>query len=69
VSIYLKTRDKDSVQGLAIVVLEGNNQAVFVNVVGDIKPEQLAVLGERLNIDPLKKFGGKAGKKQQSGEL
>ena len=57
VSIFVKTSDGESVQGLAIVVIEAEKQAVFVNVVGDIKPEQLAVLGERLDIDPLKKLG------------
>jgi len=29
---------------------------VFINVLGDIKPEQLALLGDRLHIDPLKKI-------------
>ena len=57
VGVYLKTRDKDTVQGLVVVAVDGNKQAVFVNVVGDIKPEQLSMLGERLHIDPLKKLG------------
>jgi uncharacterized protein DUF4252 len=57
VGVYLKTREKDTVQGLVVVAMDGNNAAVFVNVVGDIKPEQLSMLGERLHIDPLKKFG------------
>jgi hypothetical protein len=30
--------------------------------VGDIKPEQLAMLGEKLHIDPLKKLGESIGK-------
>ena len=42
-----------------VTVLDGNKQeAVVVNVVGDIKPEQLAALGEAMNIEPLKKAGG-----------
>jgi len=57
VSVFLKTHNKDTVQGLAVIVLDGNKQAVFINVVGDIKPEQLALLGERLHIDQLKKAG------------
>jgi Na+-translocating ferredoxin:NAD+ oxidoreductase RnfG subunit len=57
VGIYLKTQGKDTVQGLAVVVLDGKQQAVFVNIVGDIKPEQLALLGDRLHIEPLKKIG------------
>ena len=57
VGIYLKISDKSEVQGLAAVVTDGDEHAVFVNVVGDIKPEQLALLGEKLHIDPLKKIG------------
>ncbi|HEV2211133.1 MAG TPA: DUF4252 domain-containing protein [Verrucomicrobiae bacterium] len=54
VGIYLKTQNKDTVQGLVVTVLDGNEHAVFINIVGDIKPEKLALLGERLHIDPLK---------------
>ena len=59
VGVYLKTQNKDTVQGLVVVVIDGNKAAVFVNVVGDIKPEQLSMLGEKLHIDPLKKIGEK----------
>jgi hypothetical protein len=58
VGVYIKTANKDTVQGLAVTVMDGNKQAVFVNIVGDIKPDQLAMLGEKLHIDPLKKIGG-----------
>jgi len=56
VSVYLKSRNKDTVEGLVVVVLDGNNQAVFVNVVGDIKPEQLSMVCEKLHLEPLKKI-------------
>ena len=59
VAVYLKTENKDTVQGVVVTVMEGNKQAVFVNVVGNIKPEQLAMIGERLHIEPLKKLGEK----------
>ena len=62
VGVYLKTQNKDTVQGLVVVVMDGKKQAVFVNVVGDIKPEQLSMLGEKLHIDPLKRIGEKFGK-------
>jgi hypothetical protein len=62
VGVYLKSQNKDTVQGIAVVVLDGKHQAVFINVVGDIKPEQLAMLGEKLHIDPLKKLGESIGK-------
>lgn len=57
VGVYLKTKGKDTIQGVVVTVMEGKKQAVFVNVVGDIKPEQLSMLGEKLHIDPLKKAG------------
>ena len=56
VGVYLKTGEKNAVQGLAVVVIDGNKQAVFVNVVGDIRPEQLSMLGEKFHIEPLKKL-------------
>jgi len=65
VGIYLKTQGKDTVQGLAVVVLDGKQQAIFVNIVGDIKPEQLALLGDRLHIEPLKKIGQMTEKAEQ----
>jgi len=55
VGVYLKTRGDEAVEGLVVTVIEGNHEAVFVNIVGDIKPEKLATLGEKLNIEPLKK--------------
>jgi len=57
VSVYLKMADKGAVQGLAAVVMDGKEHAVFANVVGDIKPEQLAMLGDKFHIDPLKQIG------------
>jgi hypothetical protein len=67
VGIFLKTEGKDTVKGVVVMVMDGNKEAVFVNVVGDIKPEQLAMLGDKLHIDPLKK-AGKAWKKQKVGD-
>jgi len=57
VRVYVKTRGAEAVEGLAITVLDGKHEAVLVNIVGDIKPEKLATLGERLKIEPLKKAG------------
>jgi hypothetical protein len=57
VRIYLKIRGDEAVQGLVVTVLEGNKEAVLINIVGDIKPEKLAEVGEQFNIDPLKKIG------------
>jgi len=57
VGVFMKSRNKDTVEGIVVLATEGNKRAVFVNIVGDIKPEQIAKLGEKLHIDPLKKIG------------
>jgi MoaA/NifB/PqqE/SkfB family radical SAM enzyme len=62
VGVYLKTRGQDAVEGLTVTVIEGGKEAVFVNVVGNVTPEQIAELGERLHVEPLKKIGDKLDK-------
>ncbi len=62
VGIYLKTRGQDAVEGLVVTVIENNKQAVLVNIVGDIRPEKLADLGEKLGIEPLKNSHHTSGK-------
>ncbi len=57
VAIYVKMSAKDGIEGFVALVNEDNRQAVFVNIVGEIKPEQVAMLGEKLHLDPLKKIG------------
>ena len=63
IAIYLKTKGEEAIEGLAITVLDGDKEAVLINIVGNIKPEQVATLGEKLNVDPLKKFAGLGKKK------
>jgi len=57
VGVHVKTDGGEAVQGLAVTVVEAGRQAVLVNIVGDLRPEKLAVIGERFNIEPLKKIG------------
>lgn len=54
VGIYMKTRGPEAVEGIVVTVMKGDEQAVFVNIVGDIRPDKLATVGERFNIEPLK---------------
>jgi len=56
VAVYTKTRGGEALSGLVITVKD-KEHAVFVNIVGDIKPEQVAQLGEKLHIESLKKAG------------
>lgn len=55
VGIYLKTRGKEAIEGLVITVLDGRKEAVFINVVGDVKMEKLGALGDKLNLSAIKK--------------
>ena len=57
VGVFVKTRGDEAVEGVVVTVLNGKEKVVLINVVGDIKPEQIAALGEALNIDPLKEAG------------
>lgn len=57
VGVYLKHRGDEAIEGVVVTVLSGSKEAVLVHVAGDITPDQLAALGERLNIDPLRKVG------------
>lgn len=65
VGIYVKMADDDSVDGLVVTVLNSDKgEAVVVNVVGNIKPEQLAALGEGLDIKPLAHLRMKASRER-----
>jgi Domain of unknown function (DUF4252) len=59
VAIFAKMGADETIDGLVITVIEGGKQAVLVNVVGQIKAEQIATLAEHLQIDGLK-IAGKA---------
>lgn len=58
VAVYLKTKGEESIEGLVVTVVDGKGEAVFVNIVGEIKPEQLSLLADKFHIDPLKKLNG-----------
>ena len=62
VQIFAKMRGEEAIEGLVVTVIDGNHEVVLVNIVGDIKPEQIATLAERFNIDPLKKVDFAAAK-------
>jgi len=56
IGVYMKIRGEDAVEGLVVTVLNHNKEAVLVNIEGDIRPEQLATVGQRFHIEPLKKI-------------
>lgn len=55
VQIFAKTRGEEAIEGLVVTVISGSHEVVLVNIVGEIKPEQIATLADRFDIDPLKK--------------
>lgn len=54
VNVYMKVLD-EAIAGLVVMVLEPDDRegAMFVNIVGDIDPEQIGKIGRTFNIDPL----------------
>lgn len=61
VGVFIKARGDEALEGVVVTAIDGKKkEAVFINVVGDIKPEQIAEVGEALHIDQLKKINGKA---------
>jgi hypothetical protein len=63
VDVYVKTKDGETIDGVVVTVLEGDNEAVFVNIVGNIKPEQIVTVGHRFGIEPLKEIRLPAGQR------
>ena len=61
VGVYTQTGGGETLAGVVVTVVDPQH-VVLVNVVGDIRPEQIAALGESLNINPLKKIGAAGGK-------
>lgn len=55
VAIYALSNE-EAIQGIVVTVLEHKGSAVFVNVVGNIRAEDLVKLGEKLDIKPLRKL-------------
>lgn len=48
----------DRILGLAVMFVEPDGTAGFINVVGDITPEEVGRLGRTFNIDALQRFDG-----------
>ena len=56
VSVLVKLGADSAVEGLTVTVLSKSNDAVFVNIVGNIDPARIAAIGERYGIDHLKQI-------------
>ena len=58
VTISMKM-NAEEIQGLFVTVVEPGDEAVFINIVGDIDPAQIGRIGRKFNISPLESLGGK----------
>ncbi len=53
VNVHIKQHGEDAIAGLVVTVIDHQGEAVVVNIVGNISAEQIAKVGEELNIEPL----------------
>ncbi|MDH3197405.1 MAG: DUF4252 domain-containing protein [Candidatus Krumholzibacteria bacterium] len=52
--IYIKaSKDYSLIEGIVVMALDDDDEAVFVNIVGAINPEEIGRLGEHFDIDGL----------------
>lgn len=51
VYVYLLPGKNEDIDGLVVMVIEDDDQAVFVNIVGTIDPEQIGRIGHSIHID------------------
>jgi len=56
VRVQMRTRGEEAIEGLVVTILSPKDGAVMVNIVGEIRPEQLAKLSKNLNIPGLDKL-------------
>ena len=55
VDVHVKQRGDNVVDGLVVTVIDGQGQAVFVNIVGNIDADQIAKIADKFDIEPLRK--------------
>jgi hypothetical protein len=54
VEVYTQFGPKDTLTGLVVMAVQEKQEAVFVNIVGEIDPAKLGKLSEKFNIPKLK---------------
>ena len=55
VDMYLKTQN-DVIAGMVVMVIDEDDDAVFVNIIGEIDPEQIGRLGNKFHFGGLSRY-------------
>ena len=64
---YIQTRsDGSTISGLSVMFIEPDGNAGFINIVGDVSPEELGRLGRTFHIEPLERMQSELGPDQQN---
>jgi hypothetical protein len=54
VDVYFKpSKNAEWIEGVLVIAMEAGDEAAFVNIVGTIRPEDVARLGDHMDIDGL----------------
>jgi len=53
VYVYLLPGDNDNIAGLVVMVVEDDDEAAFVNIVGNINPENIGKIGRTFHMDSI----------------
>jgi hypothetical protein len=53
IHVYLLPGKKDDIRGLVVMVVGDDDEAAFVNIVGDINPAEIARIGRAFHIDSM----------------
>lgn len=63
VHIYVKSgKDRDTIDGVFVLVAEPGDSITLINIVGQLDPTEIGRLGRSLNIDSLERAAGAADK-------
>jgi hypothetical protein len=69
VDVHVKQHGEEAIDGLVVTVIDHKGEAVFVNIVGNINADQLAVIADKFDIEPLRRIHMKIEAKKKAKEV